>query len=37
MAVAAGDEPAAIPFTSGPVECQEDLGGLLRHYYRRAA
>lgn len=34
---AAGDVSPADPNARGPIECQEDLGGLLRHYYRRAA
>jgi putative transposase len=37
LPAAVGDEPVEVPFTGGPVECQEDLGGLLKHYYRRAA
>jgi putative transposase len=36
LPVAAGDETVTIPLTGGPVECEEDLGGLLKHYYRRA-
>lgn len=29
--------PATLPFPAGKVACQEDLGGLLKHYYREAA
>jgi hypothetical protein len=31
LPAAAGGEPLVIPLDQGPVECQEDLGGLLRH------
>ncbi len=36
---AAGDagEPRILKFPSGEVQCQERLGGLLKHYYRAAA
>jgi putative transposase len=37
LPVAAGDEPDVIPFPSGKVECESELGGLLRHYYHKAA
>jgi putative transposase len=37
LPAAAGDEPDVVPFSSGRVECESDLGGLLRHYYRQAA
>jgi hypothetical protein len=37
LPVAAGVEPDTIPFPGGPVKCESDLGGLLRHYYRAAA
>ena len=30
-------EPGTIPLARGPVECQQELGGLLKHYYRKAA
>jgi putative transposase len=29
-------EPAILAFTAGKVECEEQLGGLLKHYYRKA-
>jgi putative transposase len=32
-----GDEPPIVKFPSGEVRCRQRLGGLLRHYYRRAA
>ena len=31
------DPPQALSLASGEIECQERLGGLLRHYCRRAA
>jgi transposase InsO family protein len=31
------DPPPVVVLTSGEVECQERLGGLLKHYRRRAA
>jgi putative transposase len=36
-AAASGEEPATIPFPTGRIECQSELGGLLKHYYRVAA
>lgn len=33
---AAGEEPETIPFARGQVKCREELGGLLKHYYRKA-
>jgi hypothetical protein len=35
--VAVTNQLATIPFPGGRIECQEDLGGLLKHYYRAAA
>jgi putative transposase len=34
-----GNEPLipSVPDTDGDIMCSERLGGLLRHYYRRAA
>lgn len=32
-----GSDPATIPFNAGRIECQSELGGLLRHYYCKAA
>ena len=37
LAAASCEEPATIPFTTGRIECQSELGGLLKHYYRVAA
>jgi hypothetical protein len=37
LPVAAGDEPDVIPFPAGKIECESELGRLLRHYYRKAA
>jgi len=37
LAVADADDPPAVQFPEGKVECRERLGGLLRHYYRAAA
>ena len=34
---AACEEPATIPLARGAVECREELGGLLKHYCRKAA
>jgi putative transposase len=31
------EEPATIPFRHGDVVCQEELSGLLMHYYRKSA
>jgi hypothetical protein len=37
LPVAAGDEPDLIQFPYSKVDCESELGGLLRHYYRKAA
>jgi hypothetical protein len=31
------DPPQALALTSGEIECQERVGGLVKHYRRRAA
>jgi len=35
--VANDPEQAILPIPAGEVECDEQLGGLLKHYYRKAA
>ncbi len=37
LPAASGDGPDSISPREGKVECQQELGGLLKHYYRRAA
>lgn len=37
LEAAGGKEPSTIPFARGEVESPEELGGLFRHYYRKAA
>jgi putative transposase len=37
LPVAAGEVPITVRLPKGPVRCESDLGGLLRHYYRVAA
>jgi hypothetical protein len=32
-----GEELAAIPFRSCDLGCREELGGFLKHYYRKVA